>query len=169
MTPERAKERKIKIKATPLPERASVAKRMRRDENYVENMEDPNDRFETFFEFEQQIAEFAEMPPSRTFQMEDEESAVMEMERETGETFDDWEPDEDIIGSEEHNVDGIYTIMEEEDVDEEITEKRAYDDVVGFTFVQCSHVKEDGEQCRRQAPKGSNICSIHKRKLIKEG
>lgn len=172
MTPKRAKERRTLVKATPIKERASVDKIVRRDLNYVENSIDPNEKFESFFEFEQQIAELAEMPPSRVFQSEDESPTYMEEEEPGAEGETDFnQPWEEVGVEEEEEVqsDSFYTIMEEESVEEEVVDKRAYDDVVGFKFVQCSYAKANGEQCRRQAPKGSDICSIHKRKLEKEG
>jgi hypothetical protein len=44
-------------------------------------------------------------------------------------------------------------------------EKRKYDDVVGFEFVRCEHVMKSKRRCKRQAPKNSTICSIHKKML----
>jgi len=44
-------------------------------------------------------------------------------------------------------------------------EKRKYDDVVGFEFVRCAYVMKSKRQCKRQAPKNSTICSIHKKML----
>jgi len=43
--------------------------------------------------------------------------------------------------------------------------KRKYDDVVGFEFVRCEYVMKNKRQCKRQAPKNSTICSIHKKML----
>jgi hypothetical protein len=46
-------------------------------------------------------------------------------------------------------------------------ENKKYTDVVGFEFVQCDFVKDDGNRCKRQAPKGNTICSTHKRYIKK--
>ena len=51
--------------------------------------------------------------------------------------------------------------------DEVSAEKRKYDDVVGFEFVRCEYIMKNERQCKRQAPKNSTICSIHKKMLNK--
>jgi len=45
--------------------------------------------------------------------------------------------------------------------------KKTYKDVVGFDFVQCDFIKNDGNRCKRQAPKGNTICSTHRRYIDK--
>jgi len=58
---------------------------------------------------------------------------------------------------------------EKKELEEEkgASEKRKYDDVVGFDFVRCEYIMKNERQCKRQAPKNSTICSIHKKMLNK--
>ena len=58
---------------------------------------------------------------------------------------------------------------EKKELEEEkgASEKRKYDDVVGFDFVRCEYIMKNEKQCKRQAPKNSTICSIHKKMLSK--
>ena len=51
--------------------------------------------------------------------------------------------------------------------EEAASDKRKYDDVVGFKFVRCEHIMKNKRQCKRQAPKNSTICSTHKKMLSK--
>lgn len=45
------------------------------------------------------------------------------------------------------------------------TKKKGYTDVVGFKFVRCNYTMKSGSRCKRQAPKGAEICSIHKKMI----
>lgn len=151
-----------------MPNRAKPASWGRRDPNFAEPDEDPNDKYESFFEFEDELMEISQMKPAREFQPIEEESTTEEVHQEETVYL---EPE-----SIEEEIEELGCVTLEEEPEEEASmevadeaSKRAYTDVVGFKFVQCGFIKEDGERCKRQAPKGKKICSIHQRVIDKRG
>ena len=38
-----------------------------------------------------------------------------------------------------------------------------------FDFIQCDFIKDDGNRCKRQAPKNGTTCSVHRKLLKKRG
>ncbi len=140
------------IKATPV----SLS---RRDLNniVIQDNNVSSDDFDDFFEFEK---EFAGMDSARKLARVDE-----------------IEINEEIIKKQN------FTIMEE--VDLSIIEKTTpiefevlrEDEVIAtatlpkkkeIEFIQCKYMKDDKQQCRRQAPKGGDYCSNHRKLMEKE-
>tara|TARA_A100001011_G_C14281403_1_gene831751 strand:+ start:1052 stop:1552 length:501 start_codon:yes stop_codon:yes gene_type:complete len=162
MTPNQLKSRQRFIKATPLPDRAKCVNVNRRDENHIEEEESYSDNFDTFFEYEEELSQFkASNSQTEVFLEDDDSYGFIEME----------EDDDEIIESissismqdAEESKPSSFFIMEDSDRDDE----NNYMSVKGFDFVQCEYMKKDGHRCKRQAPKGSTICSIHKKVIQK--
>ena len=86
------------------------------------------------------------------------------------EELDSSEPDEsqdDLDDTEEYEP--SYLIMEDaepiilDEEDEVIPANKSGNNKSSFVFIQCEFIKNDGNRCKRQAPKGSTICSVHKK------
>jgi hypothetical protein len=146
-------ERTYAIKGSPLPNRAQDSYSHRRGKNSLMLEEDdPSDKYDTFFEYEDDLAglkpsgeQYADMINEEPYVILEERDSIIE--------------DDDSCGS---------IVMEEvEKIVENDKDKMTYKDVVGFDFIQCSFTKTDGNRCKRQAPRGHEICSIHKRYIEK--
>jgi len=174
MTPEKLIKRQKFVKGKPLKNRAMTAGTIRRDENHVIVNTEVNDEYDTFFDFEEDLSDFlpsneqaasanasnepnepneANEPFVRLEPEVSPETPVVTVGEPSSSVTMDVEP-LDHISSETH------VVMEQEEV---AKNKPKYMDVKGFKFSQCSYIKRDGDRCRRQAPKGRDICSIHKR------
>jgi hypothetical protein len=146
-------ERTYAVKGSPLPNRAQDSYSHRRGKNALMMEEDdPSDKYDTFFEYEDDLADL----------------------RPSGEQYADMINEEPYVILEEKDSiaegDGSYgsIVMEEvEKIVENDKTKKTYKDVVGFDFIQCSFTKTDGNRCKRQAPRGHEICSVHKRYIEK--
>jgi hypothetical protein len=146
------------IKATPLPDRAITATKSRRDNNFVimDQKDDEGQKYDTFFDYENDLAD---LKPSREQYSEhaNEEPYVVledaEVEAVSSPITMEASPESPIMA--------VNNSVENE------ASKNKYTDVVGFQFIQCSFVKDDGNRCKRQAPKGAEICTPH-RKMIKK-
>lgn len=147
------------IKASPLPERAITATKSRRDNNFVvmDEKEDDGEKYDTFFDYENDLADL----------------------RPSGEQYSEYVNEEPYVVLEESDPEPVSSpvIMEEEvaepvaAVDNNIENERSknkYTDVVGFEFVQCSFIKDDGNRCKRQAPKGKEVCTPHRKVMEKK-
>jgi hypothetical protein len=150
-------ERTFLIKGSPLPNRAQDSYSHRRGKNaHIMEDEDPSDKYDTFFEYEDELAvlkpsgeQYADMISDDPYVILEERDSVTE---DVAESKDDFS-----------NI-----VMEEaEEVIENKKEEGSYMDVVGFAFIQCNFVKTDGDRCKRQAPKGQEICSVHKKYIEK--
>ena len=150
-------ERTFLIKGSPLPDRAQDSFSHRRGKNaIIMEEDDPSDKYDTFFEYEDDLAglkpsseQYAEMINDEPYDiLEDKDSAP-----------------EDVAESE----DSIFPIVmeEAENIVENDKADRTYRDVVGFAFIQCGFVKTDGNRCKRQAPSGQEICSVHRKYIEK--
>ncbi len=210
MNPNQIRKRQVYIKATPLKDRIESGAKPRREENFVQAEKEVNSEFDTFFDYEDDLAGMkasneqvnlvSDMPDSDSMVMVSEhdfsgeayatpndEPSPMVMKRASdsqptaqhgelgsiihGETITpiimrpefkrDGPKDPSDIGPEKLDdtpkADGI-------DVKKD---GRRYDDVVGFEFVRCEYIMKNEKRCRRQAPKNSTICSIHKKMLNK--
>lgn len=180
MTPEKLKKRMTRVQATPLPERTTPVSGIRRDMNHIEEEPvPPGELYESFFDYEKDMEDL-ETSAAEQFEKikAEEEAASMEMEQIELEYDEAQQPEVD-YDFDAQDTGGWITLEEkqepieepdpqvEENVAPTLKEERRYDDVVGFEFVQCSFIMETGKQCRRQAPKGGDICSIHKRVIDK--
>ena len=158
MLAKKLKSRLSYIEGTPLKDRAKVKTFSRRDENYViMNEEDVElEKYDTFFDYEEELADLKPSGEQYVEMISSDPFVIME------------DKDEGPIESESSPI-----IMEEElelPADSgpgESKKKGTYTDVVGFQFVQCDFTKKDGARCKRQAPKDSTICSVHKKYLKK--
>tara|TARA_B100000700_G_scaffold286534_1_gene341509 strand:- start:312 stop:803 length:492 start_codon:yes stop_codon:yes gene_type:complete len=162
MISKKLKERTFLIKGTPLQDRAKDAYSHRRGKTaVVMEMDDVSEKYDTFFEYEEDLANLK--PSGEQYaEMVSKDPYIILEDR------DDLS-DEDIGGNKDKGI----TMSLKEDVinkpDENNDLNRGYKDVVGFDFVQCSFVKSDNERCKRQAPKGHVICSVHKKYKEKHG
>ena len=85
------------------------------------------------------------------------------MEEEGEEGYDSCASSISMQESEEVSNESSFFVMQESDDGDDVN----YMSVKGFDFVQCEYMKKDGHRCKRQAPKGSTICSIHKKVIQK--
>jgi len=164
MTPNQLKSRQKFIKATPLADRASCRNTSRREKNHIEEEESHSETFDTFFEYEEELSQLKPSNLQSDFDP-DEPNSYGFIEMETS--------DEDSI-----IIESIAIKMEEsEDIktnknsymvmEEDSGKADNYMDVKGFDFIQCEYMKKDGNRCKRQAPNGFKICSIHKKMIEK--
>lgn len=147
------------IKATPLKNRAQTSEYSRRGKNCVvmEDEDDGLEKYDTFFDYEEELADLKPSGEQYTEMIDSEPFVILEE-------------------IEEEELDSFAPIAMEECTEEvpsslfiDNKENKKYTDVVGFEFVQCDFVKNDGNRCKRQAPKGCTICSTHKRYIDKHG
>lgn len=147
------KERMVPVKASPLPDRVRDSYVHRRGGNSItmEDEGDSMDKYDTFFDYEDDLAnlkpsseQYAEMVSNDPYViLEDRDDAIEDAP--------------------------LPIVMSDADIDDNDKENTKYTDVVGFQFIQCSFIKRDGERCKRQAPKGQDICSVHKKYINKHG
>ncbi len=164
----RLRERQTAIKATPLPNRAvsGILNRRQLPKNDL-NMEDPVDRaYPNFFEFEEDLSKIKSS--AELF----EEIEKKNLEKETTELIA-LEPLNNIINynhvtnntnniSEDvdttDSLEEFYQPESEPTIMEELEEIQSYE----AQFIQCEFIKQNGERCKRQAPKNHKLCSKHK-------
>ena len=165
MNPNKLRNRMTFVKGKPLANRAQTKTMSRREMSKVspETMSDPEDKFETFFEYEEELSGMKSS--AEQFQAMIEDDTSMEMEE-----LDPSEPDEsqdDLDDTEEYEP--SYLVMEDaepiilDEEDEVIPANKSGNNKSSFVFIQCEFIKNDGNRCKRQAPKGSTICSVHKK------
>ena len=169
MNPNKLRSRTKFIEGKPLKNRAQVKTMSRRDPGKIspETIRDPEDKFETFFDYEEELSGLKSS--SEQFHKMQEEVHSMEME----ELLDDENENEyqnDKLKEEDEYLHG--SIMMEDvspivlgDIEEEIANNSS-NNKGSFVFIQCEFTKKDGNRCRRQAPKNGTLCSAH-RKLSK--
>jgi len=157
MTKSKLKQRLKRITASSRIEISSPVRTMRRDYNYVEMEIDESIEYDDFFEFEKDLLE---MKPSRELIKEAPNSHDFEIKPEPPTPF--------MVLEQKPKKKAVISF--EREPDEKLLEsdsdvKKDYTFTVGFEFVQCSAIKKNGERCKRQAPKGADICSVHKKIL----
>lgn len=172
MTPDRIKSRLKFVEATPLKNRASVKTMTRREiKNVNESLvSDPNDKFDTFFDYEEELSGLE--PSAKQFADMEKNEVSMQMEEISEE--DNLEIDQ--------NFESKFIIMEDinplimSDLDKKSkepsdkdTNKNNIKKEVKFNFVRCDFIKDDGNRCKRQAPKDGTTCSVHRKLLKKRG
>lgn len=173
MTRDKLKKRLTRIEATPLPPTVPPVNNNRRGDNYVDMNVEEVLSHDDFFDFEQDLVELkssrnlaAEAPNSYEFFHTDDVVSASESKK----------PEQSYIVMEEvpeekkPKLSGI--ILEELDDEETNIETSNVESpqakAVGFVFVQCEATKKNGERCKRQAPKNSTICSIHRKQIEKK-
>jgi len=149
MNPVKLKERQVAITATPLGHRNTVHNGGRRQlpKNNL-STENPIDQsYSNFFEYEQELSGMK--PSSELFstlesneKISNDRTVLEEASKEEVEEF-----------FEEKNKTAESPVILE-DVDHNI--------VTSFDFIQCEFIKQNGERCKRQAPKNHKVCSKHK-------
>ncbi len=78
------------------------------------------------------------------------------------------EPEEEAFQFEDENSERVNESADHtNETSNDESSSKTYKDVVGFKFVQCNFIKSDGDRCKRQAPKGHEICSVHQKVLKK--
>jgi hypothetical protein len=170
MHPDELRKRQKFVKSTPLKDRLVAEPLARRDNNFVQMEKVENSEFDTFFDYEDDLSGL--MPSNK--QLDDVSSAanqsriVMEKSKPTASS---------IIIEERVSVPVIMREVKSIADDKELVNagttpvegelKKAYTDVVGFEFVRCEYIMKNKSRCKRQAPKGGTICSIH-RKIIEK-
>ena len=154
------KSRTVAVKATKQIEVVHRATSGRREENHVpEEEKHQSEYFDDFFDYEQES--LYAMKPSRELA----NSLGMEMKEESFANKD--------LSADEAKIDS-FVVMEEssgssfltmEEHSEEYSNTSA--STKGYVFIRCEHIKENGERCKRQAPKEHTICSVHQKFLSK--
>ena len=168
MVPARLKTRLKSIKATPLQDRARTATMSRRDTGSISPKSEASkeEEYDTFFDYEEELSglkssseQFAEMnDPSGPVIMEEEPDVISVESYEDNNhgyiTMDSIDPTimhevvESTLSKDEGNANNGISVETKES---------------SFKFIQCDFIKSDDIRCKRQAPKGSTICSVHKR------
>jgi hypothetical protein len=160
MVPSRLRSRLKFVKATPLKNRAQTTLQSRRGKNYVVMDEDDMEfeKYDTFFDYEEELADLK--PSSEQYsEMNNSDPFVMLEDNESEQGSVVMEETSSVTMEESESFDSTLVV--------ENKENKKYTDVVGFEFIQCDFTKADGNRCKRQAPKGSTICSTHKRYIDK--
>ena len=160
MISRKLKERTFLIKGTPLPDRAVDSFTHRRGKNAIIMDEGPDlsEKYDTFFDYEDDLADLKASGEQYAEMISEDPYVVLEDKEEV-------QPLEIGVAPEEHSS----VIMEDNSILDNEAEKNTYRDVVGFEFIQCEYKKKDGNQCKRQAPTGQQICSVHKKYIEKHG
>jgi hypothetical protein len=149
VNPTKLKERQIAIKATPLGERNIIYNAGRRQlpKNNI-GMDNPIDQsYSNFFEYEQELSGIK--PSSELFSMLEEN----EKKEETENLILNDNTNKNITNI-ENNIEINNSSIILEEVDHIVT--------TSFDFIRCEFIKQDGERCKRQAPKNHKFCSKHK-------
>ena len=140
------------IEATPLPQRLLDSSKRRRSKNFVKKESHDNEKFENFFDYEEELASLKPSNELYNSTETDFKAKNDELNIEKNANSDD------IVKG---YSDGIIMKKKKPNVSQ-VDEKPKYMQVEGFDFKQCSYIKENGERCKRQAPKTSDRCSKHR-------
>jgi len=208
MNPNDVRKRQVYVKGVPLKDRLSDAMGHRRDGNFVDTPQVENAGFDTFFDYEDDLAGIK--PSNEQVEAECGDSMIMLRDNDySGNKAYTAEPStaeatirqgvtmkkddgvsSNFVPTAQHGELGkiphgevvtpvimrpVYKKDKENGYDsaekallsteKDKSGKRKYDDVVGFEFVRCEYIMKNERQCKRQAPKNSTICSIHKKML----
>ena len=144
----RLQQRQKYIAATPLPNRVTDGSlKRRRENNFVEKEIHNNDKFDNFFDYEEDLAELK--PSNELYNSSHNNDSAENLENK----------DEDLpLGG------GIILKRKSENNANNLSnsDRPKYMQVNGFEFKQCTFVKDNGERCKRQSPKHSEKCSKHR-------
>lgn len=172
MNPQRLKTRLKFVEGTPLKNRAKTKSMTRREiKNINQDLAaDPNDKFDTFFDYEEELAEM--QPSSEQFAQMEELNSFTQLE----------DHDNENIVETDDQISLSFLVMEEIDLfvmEEDFKEtpiktsedanKKDMKKESKFNFIQCDFIKDDGNRCKRQAPKNGTTCSVHRKLLKKRG
>ena len=147
MNPAKLRERQTAISATPLGNRAATFAGGRRilPKNNI-SLEDPIDKaYSNFFDYEEELSGLK--PSSELFNQI---------------TYLEEKIDTNKYSSNNDNIVESLILEEVEDPTPIILEEVDHTAQKTFDFVQCEFIKQNGERCKRQAPKSHKICSKHK-------
>lgn len=161
MIKERLKDRTFLIKASPLPDRIKDSYNHRRDFAAIEmeKEEDFSDKYDTFFDYEDDLANLKASGEQYAQMIDhDPENIGILEERDDYEEGEEQGFDKEVCGT------NPVVMVQREDL-----EKKGYTEVKGFEFIQCNFIKSDGKRCKRQSPKGGDICSVHRKYKEKHG
>lgn len=149
MNPAKLKERQIAITGTPLGHRNTVYNGGRRQlpKNNIATENTIDQSYSNFFEYEQELAGMK--PSSELFSSLENNNELSNNRMILEETSE--QATEEFF--EEKNIIKNSSIILEE-VDHEVS--------TSFDFIQCEFIKQNGERCKRQAPKKHKVCSKHK-------
>jgi hypothetical protein len=152
MNPNKLKERQVSIAASPLNNRAATYNAGRRhlpknnmiDETIVDK------EYSNFFEYEAELSGLK--PSSELF------SILEERKKEQDNNFKESESKEEFEEFFEEKIESNSSVILEE-VDHLVEQS--------FDFIRCEFIKNDGERCKRQAPRNHKFCSKHRNLTLK--
>jgi hypothetical protein len=153
MIPKRLQSRLKTIKATPLKDRAQAKTFSRREISAVSMQEEEgNEKFDTFFDYEDDLAELRPSSEQYTEMINAEPYIMLE-------DADLKTPSDPVVMEEDSEVlkSNLKTSSNSE-----------AKSITPFNFIQCEFEKKDGNRCKRQAPKNSTLCSSHRKYLEKQ-
>jgi hypothetical protein len=167
MNHNRLKERQVLITATPMPNKASsgIINRRQLPKNILDKQDPIDQAYSTFFDFEEDLSNLkssAQLFEEVERKKQEKEISKHTILEEVGEVTDS-----NYLVNNTNNVESVYTsdsleefFQEESEpiMMEEIEEVKTYES----QFIQCEFIKQDGERCKRQAPKNHKLCSKHK-------
>ena len=161
MHKDQLKNRQKFIPATPLPDRAVSKVFSRKPTNGITLVDEDSelDQYDSFFDYEEDLSGLK--PAGEQFIESENNQRFIEMES----SDDDLEKvEEKSISMTENTLDRSNEpiIMLEPDsfVEMQDVEKKT------FEFKVCKHIKDNGDQCKRQAPKSGEYCSSHRKFYI---
>ena len=147
MNNSRLKKRLFYKKATALPDRAAVKKYSRRDETSIKLEEEhPNDEFESFFDFEEDLSDLPSS--SDQFKVQEEINSINPMVLE--------------------EVAEFFTVLEEIPEKEEEEDKTGNSLGIVLADINFCEFNDSGKSCDQEKSKNSIYCENHKNQLIKK-
>jgi len=160
MTPKQLKKRLFYKEATPKVNRAAVKKYSRRDLNAVKRNEaHPNDEFESFFEFEEDLSELT--PSKDQYESKDNNFIVMEnIQQEVSKQSNNMA--NDLLHADTRNSSKEDRGISSSNIKPIILE----DDEEGVGLEFCESLTSSGKKCKNKKTNGSIYCTMHKNKLI---
>jgi len=154
MNPSKLRERQVAIAATPLGHRNTVHNGGRRQlpKNNISTESPIDQSYSNFFEYEQELAGMK--PSAELFSTleENNDKEVASSNRILLEELSEEFYQEEGAISNPTNSTNSSIILEEVD----------HNTAASFDFIQCNFIKQNGEKCKRQAPKNHKFCSKHK-------
>lgn len=155
MNPNKLKERQVSIVASPLNNRASIYNAGRRHLPKNNMIDEPivDKEYSNFFEYEAELSGLK--PSSELFSILEEKNKE---EREKNNNFKENETKEEVEEFFEEKIENNSSIILEE-VDHLVEQS--------FDFIRCEFIKNDGERCKRQAPRNHKLCSKHRNLTLK--
>ncbi len=161
MHKDQLKNRQKFIPATPLPDRVVSKVFSRKPTNNIVLAEDESglDQYDSFFDYEEDLSGLK--PAGEQFIEAENNQPFIEMESSDIES----EKVEEKIDSMTEEVldrsnEPIIMLEPDSFVEMQDSEKKT------FEFKTCKHIKDNGEQCKRQAPKSGDHCSSHRKFYI---